>query len=924
MLKYRDFKKYKAVLKKAAIFLFAVIIGLGSNLSGFIDIVPSMSLEVEAASSIIGNNEMRGVWIASVDNINFPSKPGLSSSELKAEIDDIIKTCKEANLNAIFFQVRPTSDALYDSAIFPLSKYLVTKQGDVLPGGFDPLKYIIQQAHANNIELHAWLNPYRITYDSHNIEALAPNNPARKNPSWVVKHTDGKMYYNPALPEVRQLIIDGVMEIVKKYDVDGIHFDDYFYPSKTFDDDAAYAKYGSGYSNIGDFRRANVNKLVSDTYNAIKKEKSSVRFGISPCGIWANKSTRSPTGSDTSGFEGYHDIFADSKAWVEGGYIDYICPQIYWSFDRVAARFDIVTRWWSAVVDGTGVDLYIGQAAYQVPAWESEVELAQQIEFARACMGVAGSVFYGYKQIKANSYNTKDTLAKLFASPRAVPKPKDNGKGIEFGRPASGVTISGSSVNIMGSSNPLYPVYYNGQKVTRTKSGFFTVYAPLQSGKNSINFVSNGKTYTHTVNKKASAAMLEPGFSDSPDFSRFSNAVLMKDNNINNISRENMFAPAIAAVQNASSQKYSPVEVIKDYTPFKIAADSDSYDDYMYASVGMRDNVVAVKGNYYQLGCGAFVPIANVAELSGRVLFTNRIFSAATANKGGVTEIRFAVTENVPVDALCKDGVFRLTLFNTPEGARSMTLGDNPIFKSVKTSSDKTKKTATYTFELKHPDNWYGFEVVYEGGFIIVKVKNPMKKIEGDKPLAGLTIILDAGHGGSDHGALGYLANKSEKDLNLEIVMALKPKLIALGANIVTIRETDVRIETPSERMEMFNKINPDLMISVHHNSMDDGQDNTRIKGYLGLYKNDSGRLLTKSMSRVIALELNRYERTPREQNVGVLRNHKFPSTLLEMSFITNPEEYEVAVSAEGVRRSADAIAKGVVAWIDDQQKWVK
>ncbi|MCL2096067.1 MAG: family 10 glycosylhydrolase [Oscillospiraceae bacterium] len=1009
-------KNYNILLKRFLLLALAVSIGLLSGLPGLGEIIPaiSLTLEVEAAelsdsrASIVGGgNELRGVWLPSipVSSGGFPSKSGLSAERQKEEIDEIIKTCKEANLNAIFFQVRPAGDALYDSGLFPTSKYLVGTQGNSFAGGFDPLRYITEQAHANNIELHAWINPFRITNGSagnpeHDVNALAASNPARKNPSWTVKYADGKLYYNPGLPEVRKLVADGAVEIIRKYNIDGIHFDDYFYPypvsGAKFDDDAAYARYGAGLS-LDDFRRENINKLIKEVYDAVKKENPSVRFGVSPFGIWANKSARAPTGSDTRGFEAYYSIYADAKSWIDGGYIDYICPQIYWAFDTGVARYDILVRWWSALVDGTGVDLYIGHAAYKLQTdFKSELEIPRQVEYGRAYMGVAGSVFFGYGDIKANSYKIKDNLAKLFSSVRVIPKPANTGRNIEVGRPRTGATVTDGSVNIMGSSNPAYPVYYDGQKIARTKSGFFTVYAPLSDGRNNINFRSNNLTHTHVVHKgpRSLAAptpyvypqmnsyrieiitpvndiITNPGDRVSVRVQAPSNSTVTAKLGSLTINLEALTIPpdegtymtevysgtftlpstqpqgemidlgnivysASRGRESASAEginirlindsAYRPVEVIKDYTPFKIAIDSDSYNDYMFASIGMRDNVVSFRDGFYQLGCGGFIPATHAVLMPEKTLLINRILSAATENTGNITEIRFAVSENVPVDAVCRDGVFRVTLFNTPDGGRGMKLGDNPVFRAARVTSDRAKQTVTYSFDLIHADNWYGFELVYEGGFIVIKVKNPIRKTEGARPLEGMTIVVDAGHGGGDPGALGYLIHKNEKDLNLEIALALRTRLRNLGAEVVMTRAGDITLATPSARMEILNQINPDFMISVHHNSVGDAQDNTYVRGFESLYTNDSGRLLAKSVSRVVSSELNRLERSrsARYQAVGVLRNHKFPSTVLEMSFMTNPDEYEFANTAEGASRSADAIVSGVQAWIDDQQRWVK
>ena len=994
-------------MKRILLFILVLLIGIVSNLSGYLGIIPAMSVSAaddgDREHNITGDNELRGVWIASVLNINFPSKTGLTVDEMQSEIDNIVKTCKEANLNAIFFQVRPTGDALYDSAIFPTSKYLTGKQGDPFRGGFDPLKYIIEAAHAENIELHAWINPYRITNEANqSLDTLASSNPAVKHPEWVVKYADGKYYYNPGIPDVQQLITDGVTEIVKKYDVDGIHFDDYFYPypvsGAKFDDDSAYKKYGSAYKTVDDFRRASVNKLVETVYKEIKKIDPAVRFGISPFGIWANKSDKTPSGSKTSGFESYYSLYSDAKAWINGGYIDYICPQIYWDFAKTVARYDVLVRWWSAAVDGTDVDLYIGHAIFTgSSAFKDEVEIPRQVEYARNYMGVAGSVFYGYADLTANTYKIKDNLAKLFASPYKINKPVSNGGGIVVGRPASGSTVTESVMNIMGGSNPAYPVYYKGEKLARTQSGYFSVYIPLSDGKNNIVFTQNDSNYTYVLNKgktasgapspyvypqmdsykisiisPTSAIYANPGtkvavrvqapskstvtakigdtvinltpVTEPPDEGTYMTEVYTGTITLPNtqpkgelIDLGNIIFSAQRGNEKASAtginiklineSAYRPCEIINDYSHVKISPDSSFYNDYLPASVGMRDNIVGFKDGYYKLGFGGWVAAENVVLLSEKTLLVNRILSATMEDTGKVTEIRFAVTENVPVDAKCKDGLFYITLYNTPDGARQLIASDNPIFKSATYSANKANKSVTYTLSLIDADNWYGFEVSYEGGFIIIRVKNPIKKIEGDKPLKDLTIMVDAGHGGSDTGALGFLSTKgkNEKDLNLEIALALKTKLIALGANVVMMRETDITVES-LERMTEYNDVNPDFLVSVHHNSLIDGyaSDLAFVRGVLPLYCNEAGRLLAKSVGHTIATELNRYERATNYQMLFMLRSHKFPSALFEMAFITNPDEYEFANSAAGVQRSADAIAKGIVTWIDDQQKWVK
>jgi uncharacterized lipoprotein YddW (UPF0748 family)/N-acetylmuramoyl-L-alanine amidase len=1034
-------KSYIDILKRALLAVFVLSIGIVSNLSGIAfpphteafasgsDLdhasdsgVLSLSLLSGSGSGShtrIGKNELRGVWIPTVSNLVFPSRRGLPAEQLKNEIDEIIKTTAEANLNAIFFQVRPTSDALYDSEVFPTSHWLTGAQGDSFADGFDPLSYIIQAAHAHNIELHAWINPYRITSSGTDLNALAPSNPARRNPGWTVAYGN-QLWYNPGLPEVRDLVIRGAVELVRNYNIDGIHFDDYFYPYRIdgidFNDAEAFRLYGAGRS-LDDFRRESVNAMVKGVYDAIKSINPEVRFGISPFGIWANQSHH-PDGSATAGNNSYSTIYSDSRAWIQGGYIDYIAPQIYWAFSTSIARYDILVRWWSALVDGTGVDLYIGHAAYRL--FESDDaarafqanngrEIPRQIEYARQYMGVAGSIIYDYRAIRANAYNLKDNLAKLFAEPREVLQPWDNGRGIRVRRPWNGNTIATSGANLLGSSNPLFPVYYNGRRVPRTKSGYFSLLVNLQNGRNNIVLSQNNSSMTHVIHRASASAPVEPNFmsgyrlvvqsyavgsrvaadtvsdivttpgssiivsvrapSNSTVTARLGGAVINLEpldephdlepymteryrgtihlpntqpdgemidlgNIIFTASRDNYSASVTGVNVKLINRSVYPagraVEVTRDYAHIKRSPGSSFYGDYLPASVGMRDIATDYRDGHFQLAFGGWVSAADVAMLPvGRKLLSNRILSASMENMGNITEIRFAVTENVPVDARAKDGSFFITLFNCPDGAPNLVLADNPLFRSVRTSFDWRSTTATYTFDLIHADNFYGFEVVYEGGFILIRAKNPMKKTAGDRPLEGLTIVLDAGHGGTDHGALGFVLGGDEKDLTLALALTARDRLTELGAAVIMTRETDITVDI-YRRMQMLNEINPDLALSIHYNSApcvnDAGtpRETWSIRGFESRWCDDSGRLLAKIVSNEVTKELNRVERATLYQALAMLRHHRFPATLIEMSFIFTPDDYEFAQTDEYRRRAADGIANGIISWIDAQAQWAR
>lgn len=367
-----------------------------------------LTLVTPAFAAPSASEEMRGVWVSSVYNLDYPSSPTTDPDKLRAETDEILDNCVKWGLNAVFLQVRPSGDALYKSDLFPWSKYLTGSVGTAPQGGFDPLEYWVKAAHKRGLELHAWINPYRITRSKDTEwNALPSTHPAKMNPDWVVKYSDGNYYFNPGIPEVRDLVTRGAVEIVQNYDVDGLHMDDYFYPGTDFNDSATYQKYGSGFSNIADFRRDSVNQLIAQLDTAVHNIDPDIQFGISPSGIWANKST-DPRGSNTNGSEHYVSSYADSLYWIENGLVDYIIPQIYWEIGHKLADFSTLADWWNDAVAGSDVHLYIGMGAYRCAdnptgVWTTTDPLFDSLAYLENKDNVGGCVFFRYGSIPAVS-----------------------------------------------------------------------------------------------------------------------------------------------------------------------------------------------------------------------------------------------------------------------------------------------------------------------------------------------------------------------------------------------------------------------------------------------------------------------------------------------------------------------------------------
>lgn len=352
--------------------------------------------------------ELRGMWIASVENVDWPSETGLSAREQRAELTGLLDTAVERRLNAVFLQVRPTADALWPSTKEPWSQWLTGVQGQ--DPGWDPLGTAVAEAHARGLELHAWFNPYRVANHT-DPQRLVAAHPARRNPSWAVPY-GGKLYYNPGLPEVRAFVQEAMLDAVSRYPLDGVHWDDYFYPypvaGEEFDDDEAYARHGTAFPSRADWRRHNTDTLVKEMSDRLKTARPAARFGVSPFAVWRN-SDRDPLGSQTrAGVQTYDDLYADTRKWVREGWIDSIVPQAYWQIGHPSADYAAIVEWWAHTVRGTGVSLYVGEALYRcdadssTPAWRDPAELSRHLTLAARHAEVRGHVYFSAKQVTAD------------------------------------------------------------------------------------------------------------------------------------------------------------------------------------------------------------------------------------------------------------------------------------------------------------------------------------------------------------------------------------------------------------------------------------------------------------------------------------------------------------------------------------------
>ncbi len=371
--------------------------------------------------------EFRGMWVATVNNIDWPSKPGLSAREQKEELTALLDRAAALHLNAVIFQVRSSCDALYDSKLEPWSEWLTGRMGQAPSPFYDPLALAVAEAHKRGLELHAWFNPFRVR--SRDLTTpVAPGHVSRRHPEWVRAY--GKyLWLDPTEEGARDYSLRVIMDVVRRYDINGVHFDDYFYPYPEkqnqagegkdieFPDDASWRRYqaGGGGMSRGDWRRDNVSRFVEAVYGSIKKEKPWVKFGISPFGIW-----RPGNPPQISGLDAYDRIYCDARKWLAEGWLDYIAPQLYWPIDQKAQSFPVLLQWWNAQ-NPRHRNVWPGM---KVGGWkgvsDDAGEVAQEIDLTRRQAGAPGVILWHAKPLMRDEGGVAQALEKRVYPARAL------------------------------------------------------------------------------------------------------------------------------------------------------------------------------------------------------------------------------------------------------------------------------------------------------------------------------------------------------------------------------------------------------------------------------------------------------------------------------------------------------------------------
>ena len=370
------------------------------------------------------NYEFRGVWIATVDNHDWPPKGMVNADSQRVEYIRQLDMHKLNGMNAVIVQVRPAADAFFPSQFEPWSQWLTGVQGQSPSPFYDPLQFMIEEAHKRGLEFHAWCNPYRADFKI-GATSIAPAHITKIHPDWFLSY-GGTKYFDPGNKEVQQYVTTVITDMVDRYDVDAVHMDDYFYPyriaGKEFPDSAMYLRYGNGMDKE-DWRRSNVDSVIFMLSRTIKKTKPYCKFGISPFGVWRNQST-DPEGSATkAGQTNYDDLYADILLWLKKGWIDYVAPQLYWEFGHPAAPYEVLLDWWSKHTYGK--QCYIGLGIYRAGSnatWKDSTLLPRQIDALRHTPNIQGAIYFSSKSFNRNPNGWSDSLRNnYYKEPALIP-----------------------------------------------------------------------------------------------------------------------------------------------------------------------------------------------------------------------------------------------------------------------------------------------------------------------------------------------------------------------------------------------------------------------------------------------------------------------------------------------------------------------
>lgn len=371
--------------------------------------------------------EMRGLWVASVVNLDFPSRKDLDTQSQQKEFVELLERHQKTGINAVFVQVRPSGDALYPSLGAPFSEWLVGEQGRRPEPFYDPLAFMIAETHRRGMEFHAWFNPFRAVFN--NRTKLSQDHIVNQRPEWVVRY-GAQRIFDPGIPEVREFVVRSILEVVMRYDIDGVHLDDYFYPypkpdAGDFADQNSFMTYARDtLMNKADWRRENTDAFMQRLSEEVKNVKPWVKLGVSPFGVWRNRSEDIEGSPTRAGITTYDVLYADVRKWLQKGWLDYVAPQLYFSIGHALAPYEKLLDWWGD--NAFGRHVYVGQSVFKIKnsgdaAWDNPEEMPRHLRLSRRDSRVQGDIFFRAKLLEENPGGFRDSLRQTYYPHRAFP-----------------------------------------------------------------------------------------------------------------------------------------------------------------------------------------------------------------------------------------------------------------------------------------------------------------------------------------------------------------------------------------------------------------------------------------------------------------------------------------------------------------------
>ena len=835
-------------------------------------------------TALCANQDMRGVWVSSVYNLDFPSAPGLSAEEITSQADLIISKANACGLTDIFLQVRPSSDALYKSEIFPSSAYVCNTQGDAFPDDIDILEYFINKSAEYGIKVHAWINPYRITRGSFTtkeeaLASLSPANPAHKLTQYVVFNSDGNLYFDPSSAEVRALICNGIREIASNYNVAGIHFDDYFYPSADFDDTESYNANKLDGEDIHSFRVRQVDSLIYEAYECVKSIREDCLFGVSPFGVWANKSNNED-GSETNSSQSYYDHYADTLKWVKDEKLDYIMPQLYWNIGNAEADYKVLLDWWNDAVSDTDVKLYTGLAAYRIT--ENQLgytadEISSQISLNTSADNCSGFCIFRFGSINESLIPVLSAFA--------------GSNEIYIAVEADNFQTELPRFHFYGQAHGA--LLLNNHPVETSESGYFSISKPLVYGNNSFTFsygnsarqINIYRNYTpHQSPAKYDIVKYYDGETITASFSAYKT----------NVSFYGYFSPADIMHEYFGDKTYF-VEILKNDANVYRNPTTDE-GSVVCLQAGSLWKASAEKGEFIYLEDLGWTKwdnckiMDNSLKLNGRIRsvyaaddstvrfeYSGKVFPAITESENGYSLHFSGCTELPELPDMIKNG--------------SLTINSSGM---------------VYTFTPIINTDISGYYIDIGNGysdivFVPKKISDDM-----DTPLSGFSFLLDAGHGGSDCGALSCSPEIAEKDVNLDYALLLGEKLSSLGADVEYTRMNDDSVSL-DKRYEMAVSSGR-IFISLHCDSL---PHSSTVDNPIGISLHANSRHSADLASFIGPyFESNNItvNYVDDKSNLYMTKSRNTYSLLIENQFVSSPDSFELLTNDEYMNNFTDLL----------------